>query len=157
MSKLYHVFDSESGMTASGMISKKRFSHAEAIEAYRFAIDLLKRLYSDGNVGFFAADLSFYYCSIALRYAEMNDTENTLKSLEESCSYTVMDAELKDKNYTAPMVNRMIYQKSPTAKNYEGSACNLRIKDLADKRFDFVRNAEAFKKLAADLEKYAEP
>ena len=143
-------------MTASSMTSKIQFSHEEIIEAYMFAIDILKRLYSDGNIGFYAFDVSFYYCNIALQYAEMNDTENTLKALEESCKYAIIEANLKDIDYTAPMVNRMKHKKSNTTKNYKGNTCNLRLKALEDKRFDFVRNEEVLKKIIADLEEYAE-
>lgn len=142
-------------MTASSMTSKAQFSHEETIEAYSFAIDILKRLYSDGNIGFYAFDVSYYYRNIALQYAEMNDTENTLKALEESCKYAVIEANLKDMNYTAPMVNRMKYVKSNTSKNYKGNACNLRLKETEDNRFDFVRNNESFRRIVADLEKYA--
>lgn len=143
-------------MTASSMISKRQFSHEESIEAYTFAIDILKRLYSDDNVGFYAFDISYYYRGIALEYAEMNDTGNTLKALKESCRYAIIEANLKDMAYTAPMVNRMKHKKANTSKNYIGNACNLRLKALEDKRFDFVRNEEVFKKIVADLIKYAE-
>lgn len=143
-------------LTANNMVSKKQFSHKKTIEAYRFAVDILKRLYSDGNVGFYAYDISYYYSNIAFQYAEMNDVENTLSALEESCKYAVVDAGLNDMDYTAPMVNRLTYKKSQTYKNYKGNTCNLRMKDLDDKRFDFVRNENAFKIMIADLEKYAE-
>lgn len=143
-------------MTASGMVSKIQFSHKETIEAYRFAIDILKRLYADGNIGFFAQDVSYYYRHMALQYAEMQDAENTLKALEESCQYAVISANLKDMNYTAPMVNRMQHKESNTSKNYKGNACNFQLKALKDNRFDFVRDEEAFKKIVADFEKYAE-
>lgn len=138
------------------MTSKIKFSHEETIEAYRFAIDILKRLYSDGNIGFYAFYVSYYYRNIALQYAEMNDTENTLKVLEESCKYAIIEANLTDMDYTAPMVNRMKHKKSDTYKNYKGNACNLRLEALKDKRFDFVRNEEAFQKIIADLKEYAE-
>ena len=143
-------------MTASSMISKTRFSHEEVIEAYSFAIDILRRLYSDDNVGFYAFDISYYYCGIALEYAELKDVENTLKALVESCRYAIIEANLKDMNYTAPMVNRMKHTKANTSKNYKGNACNLRLKALEDNRFDFVRNEKTFKKIIADLEKHAE-
>ena len=143
-------------MTAANMTSKIQFSHEETMEAYRFAIDILKRLYSDGNIGFYAFDVSYYYCNIALEYAGMKDTENTLKTLEESCQYAIREATLKDMNYTAPMVNRMKYQKSNTSKNYIGNACNLRLQALENTKFDFVRNEKTFKKIVYDLKKYAE-
>ena len=143
-------------MTASSMISKTHFSHQETIEAYTFAIDILKRLYSDDNVGFYAFDISYYYRHIALEYAELKDVENTLKALEESCRYAIIEANLKDMNYTAPMVNRMKHTKANTSKNYKGNACNLRLKALGDNRFDLVRNEERFKKIITALEKHAE-
>ncbi len=143
-------------MTASSMISKTQFSHEETIEAYTFAIDILKRLYSDDNVGFYAFDIAHYYLCIALQYAEMNDIGNTLKALEESCRYAIIEANLKDMNYTAPMVNRIKYTRANTSKNYKGNACNLRLKALEDSRFDFVRDEEVFKKIIADLEEHAE-
>lgn len=143
-------------MTASNMLSKAQFSHEETIEAYTFAIDIIKRLFSDDNVGFYAFDISYYYCCIALQYAEMNDMENTLKALEKSSRYAIIEANLKDMNYTAPMVNRMKHQNADTSKNYKGNACNLRLKALEDKRFDLVRNDGVFKKIIANLAKYAE-
>lgn len=143
-------------MTASQMTEKIQFSHEETIEAYRFAVDILKRLFSDGNIGYLALDVSYYYYKIAAQYAEMNDTENTLKALEESCRYAIIEANLKDMDYTAPMVNRMKYNGLWLSKNYKGNSCNLRLKALEDEKFNFVRNDEKFKAIVSDLEKYAE-
>ena len=80
----------------------------------------------------------------------------TLEALEESCRYAIIEANLKDMDYTAPMVNRMKHKKSDTFKNYKGNACNLRLKALEDKKFDFLRNEKVFKKIVSDLEQYAE-
>ena len=142
--------------TASSMVSKTNFSPKEKIEAYTFAIDILKCLFSDDNVGFYAHDFSRYYLDIAFEYAELKDVENTLKALEESSRYAIFEADLKDANYTAPMVNRMKHTKANVSKNYKGNACNLRLKALEHGKFDFVRNEERFKKIIADLEKHAE-
>lgn len=143
-------------MTASSMVFKTDFSPQEAIEAHTFAIDILKRLFSDDNVGFYAWDISYYYRHIALEYAVLKDVENTLKALEESCRYAMIEANLTDVNYTAPMVNRMKHSEADTSKNYTGNACNIRVKEFEDKRLDFVRNEERFKKIMADLERHAE-
>ncbi len=142
-------------MTATSMIYKVPFSREEEIEAHTFAIDILKRLFSDDNVGFGAYDLSRYYCGIALRYAEMNDKENTLKALEECTRYAITASGLTAMDYTAPMVNRMKHKPDAVRKNYKGNACGLRLQTLADGRFDFIRDSESFKKIAADLEKHA--
>lgn len=146
----------QASLTAMGMTVKVDFSHEEIIEAFRFAIDILKRLYSDGNIGHDANMVSYYYRCIATEYAEMKDAESTLKALEDSTKYAVIRANLKDMDYTAPMVNRLKYKESNTSKNFVGNTCNLRLKDFNDCRFDFVRDDEAFKKIIAELEKNAE-
>ncbi len=138
------------------MAQKMVFSREEIIEAYQFSNDIIKRLFSDGNVGFYANDISSNYYCIALQYAEINDAKCTLNALDECCRYAIIEANLKDMNYTAPMVNRMKHTKANTSKNYKGNACNLRLKALEDNIFDFVRNEERFKKIISDLEKHAE-
>ena len=143
-------------MTALSMTSKISFSHEEKIEAFRFAIDIMERLYADGNVGFCASYLSLFYSMIASEYAQMHDSQKTLDALAESCRYAVIEANLKDMDYTAPMVNRLKYKKADTSKNYKGNACNLRLKALENRQFDFVREEDAFKKLIVMLEQNAE-
>lgn len=86
----------------------------------------------------------------------MMDAKNTLQALEDSAKYAVISANLKDMDYTAPMVNRLKHREADTSKNYTGNVCNIRIKDFGDSRFDFVREDEAFKKIIAELEKNAE-
>lgn len=146
----------EASLTAMGMTVKVDFSHEETIEAFRFAIDILKRLYSDGNIGHDANMVSYYYLHIATEYAEMKDAENTLKALEDSVKYAVIGANLKDMDYTAPMVNRLKHKEADTSKNFTGNTCNLRLKDFNNRVFDFVREEEAFRKIIAELEKNAE-
>ena len=143
-------------MSAVTMTSKTKFSPLENIEVYTFAIDILKRLFSDDNIGFYAHDLSLYYLYIAFQYGELGDKENTLNNLEESCRYAIIEANLKDMSYTAPMVNRLKHKNQNTSKNYKGNDCNLRLKALEDKRFDFVRNEGRFNKIITELEKHAE-
>ena len=143
-------------MTALRMTAKISFSHEEKIEAFRFAIDIMERLYADGNVGFCASYLSLFYSMIASEYAQMHDSQKTLDALTESCRYAVIEANLKDMDYTAPMVNRLKYKKANTTKNYKGNACNLRLKALENRQFDFIREEDAFKKLIVMLEQNAE-
>ena len=142
---------------AANMTSKTKFSPLESISAYTFAIDILKRLFSDDNVGLYAHYFSLYYSCIASLYAELGDKGNTLNNLEESCRYAIIEANLKDMDYTAPMANRLKHEKQNTFKNYKGNSCNLRLKELeVNKKFDLVRNEERFKKIIADLKKHAE-
>ena len=143
-------------LEASHMTSKLPFSHMEIIEAHRFAIDILKLLFSDGNVGYAATELSYYYRRIALEYAKMKDAENTLKALKEDCHYAVTEATLQDMDYTAPMVNRIKHQQAGTTKNYTGNFCNIELNALENTHFDFVRETEDFRNIVAELKRYAE-
>ena len=59
-------------------------------------------------------------------------------------------------NYTAPMTNRLKHKNQNTSKNYKGNDCNLRLKALGNKKFDFVRSETAFKRIISDLKKHAE-
>ena len=106
----------------------------------------MERLYADGNVGFYAFDLSHFYSMIAFEYAQMHDLQKTLDALAESCRYAVIEAN----------VNRLKYKKANTTKNYKGNACNLKLKALENRQFDFVREEDAFKKLIVMLEQNAE-
>ena len=147
----------QAAMTAAQMTQKGSFSHEETIEAHQFSIDIYKRLFSDGNVGFYANYISFHYRQIALLYAELGDAERTLEALKENCRYSVMEATLEDMNYTAPMINRVQHKQADTSKNYTGNCCNISLETLKmAKRFDFVRDTEEFQKMVTDLKRYAE-
>ncbi len=148
---IYHA-----AMTASMMSTKINFTPNEKIDIYNFAIDILKRLYSDDNVGFYAFDLSYYSLHVALQYAILQDEEKALNSLQEACKYAVIEANLTDMDYTAPIVNRLKHRRANTSKNYKGNACNLRLNDLQKNNFDFLRNNDTFKTIVFELRKHAE-
>ncbi len=127
----------------------------EEIESIQFSIDLLNLLFSDGNYGGYASDMSWRYSLIARAYARMGNAGKSLDALEKCVQFCIMDAEKTEGYYTAPMINRLEYGKD-FSKNFKGNACNARIKDLAWNCFDFIRFHEKFKELEATLKRYAE-
>ncbi len=143
-------------LTAASMVHKVEHTPEEVIAAHKFGIDLWGLLYSDGNVGFEAHDLSRAYAEIAYQYAILKDSEGVLENLEEAARYAVMAATLGEMRYTAPMVNRLVHKPEESTKNYKGNACNLRLKRLEWKVFDFVREDGRFQKIKAKLIKHAE-
>lgn len=143
-------------LTTLRMTGKIPFSPEEEIESLRFAIDILERLCAGGNVGYYSSHLSYLYLQVAFQYAQMQEPQKTLDALSESCRYAVVEANLKDMDYTAPMMNRLKYKKTYMSKNYKGNTCNLRLEDLENKPFDFVREKAAFKELAVLLGQNAE-
>ncbi len=132
------------------------FGTEEEVRCIRFSIDLMKLLFSDGNYGGYAFDLSHRYFLMARSYAWMGNSEKTLDALEECVRFCVMDAQNKEGTYTAPMINRLEYGKD-FSKNFKGNACNARLEVLgAQNCFDFVRSHEKFQKLEQTLREYAE-
>lgn len=142
-------------LTAQSMLTKSEFAPNEKIAAYEFGIQLMKLLFEDDNVGFYANDISMRYSFIARNYAKLGNVENTLHSLEECAKYAVIASNLKEMQYTAPMVNRVKYNPADTFQNYKGNACNLRLKELEWNGYDFVRKDKRFQKVVGDLEAYA--
>ena len=128
----------------------------EKIEACRFANDLFFLLYSDGNVGFDAHNISRNWSEIAYHYAELQDAAHTLDALEEAVRYAMMTVNLGEVHYTAPMVNRTVHKPGNSTQNYKGNACNLRLKDLQWHVFDFVRSSPRFTQLSDTLKANAD-
>ncbi len=82
--------------TAQIMLTKTKFAPIEEIAAYKFGIQLIKLLFEDDNVGFYANSISMRYSYIARNYAKLGDVENTLHSLEKCAEYTVILSNLKE-------------------------------------------------------------
>ena len=132
------------------------FDSDEKIEINQFAIDILKNLYSDGNYGFAVWDLYHLNFNIASEYALQKDKENTLKYLEESCKYSILDATLTDMNFTALMVNRLKLRTNTIGKNYTGNYCNIMLESIERDCFQFVRDEKVFDDIVLRLNEYAE-
>lgn len=128
------------------------------IYAGKFAVSLWKLLLSDDSIRFYGHAVSYCYSQIAYHYAELGDRENTLENLEEMAHYAVSSAFCKEAGvYTAPMANRLTFDPAKSTKNYKGNSCNLALRGLGMWHvYDFIREDERFKAIAAKLEQYAE-
>ena len=146
---------------ATTMLHKINFSHQEKIDIYRFSNNIIKLLFSDGNVGFHSIDIASNCFWIANEYAQVQDRENTIRELEECVKYAIISAKLTDMDYTAPMVNRLKHRNSESSKNYRGNICDLILEKLENTNysccanFDFIRDDDNFKHLIAELKKSA--
>ena len=167
-----HVLDGEEGymecqryieslihnaaLEAASMTAKIKLSPEEKIRHFRFGIDIINRLFDDGNIGFHNHDQSWRCSLIAYEYAQLHDADNTIEALKESVKYAIAGSTQKDGPYTAALVNRLKNEPSKTTRNYKGNECSLRLEDFEHTAFDFIRDDERFKDLKAQLEKYAE-
>lgn len=142
--------------SAIGMTSKIDMTPEEEIAAYRFAIDLYALLYSDGNVGFYAVDLSWFYHCMARCYALLTDADRCIDALKKAAEYAIKSDTREKTPYTAPMVNRLVSDPSKTTKNHKSNTCAWRLDGMKWNCFDFIRSDERFCTVTAQLEKYAE-
>lgn len=140
-------------LIAFGMTSKNALNNEEKIDALRFAVDIIMRLYDDGNVGFYAFDLSNYCSALASEYAASGDYDAALAALQNSCKYAVADANPRYTAYTASNVNRLKYNPPDVSKNFSGNACDLRLRELESVEFDPIRNDEIFLNAVSELKK----
>lgn len=143
-------------LVAAAIPWKKRLTYEEMIEAYSFARDIYKRLFKDGNAGFYSASIATNCCNLAHLYAELGDCENTLQAVEECAHYSVADPIPSDQDYTftAPLVNRVRLPHNETTRNSTGNSCYYTLRSLENKKFDFVRNGERFQKAIRDMQKH---
>ncbi len=143
-------------MAATASMQKVMRSQEEQIAAHQFAINQYMLLFSDGNVGSYASELSWNYAEIAMIYAQTKSFDKTLEALNKCVKYAVMTADKTPKPYTAPLVNRLTYEPAKIRKNFKGNSCNTLLKKFKWPCFDFVRESDEFKELTAILNKYAE-
>ena len=137
---------------------KKRLSYEEMIEAYTFGIDLYKRLFYDGNLGFYNCEVAYNYYCLAYVHAEFQNTEKVLEMLKECCKYTYEYDRVRelDYDYTAMLVNRLKQRKEDISKNYTGNAAYMRLRVIEDREvFNYLRDDERFQNILDDLRKHA--
>jgi len=140
------------------MSTQGEYSRADRIRLNEAIIGLWLQLFSDGNVGFYAHDISYRYAVIAMQYAELKDAEGTLAALEDCARYAVRAVESNRAAvpYTALLVDRLSTDPERTTKNYKGNACNNRLTGLGWKGYDFVREDERFRRVEEILRANAE-
>lgn len=144
---------------ASLLPTKANLSAAEEISAYRFGIDLMKLLFPDDNMGFYANEPSRLYACISRVYAKEKDQQGTLAALENCAKYARIAAKAERTpafSYTAFMVSRLRNDPAGEVKNYAGNACGLRRKELGWAGYDFVRKDGRFLRVEEMLEQGAQ-
>lgn len=145
-------------LAISRMSRQGQYSREERIRLNEAIIGLWLQLFPDGNVGFYAHDISYRYTIIAIQYAELRDADKTLEALENCTRYALLAVESnrEAKPYTALLVDRLSTDPERTTKNYKGNACNNRLTGLGWKGYDFVREDERFRRIEETLRAHAE-
>ena len=148
----------EAAMTAYGIPRKTNLSYEETVEAYTFAIDIIKRLYSDGNYGFDNYTLANNYYRLAHVYSEVRNADKTIEMLRECCKHSLEFDRIYnlDFNYTALMVNRLQQEKGDVLSTNTCNTAYIHMKLLEEKKvFDFIRDDNRFQEILSELRKHA--
>lgn len=148
----------EAAGIAAGIPHKKRLSYEEMIEAYAFAVDIIKRLYSDGKYGFYNVTLADNYYCLAYVHSEFQNADKTIEMLRECCKHTLEFDRVRDLDYdyTAMMVNRLGQKKEDISKSYMCNNAFIRMKQLEEaKVFDYIREDERFLGILSEFRKHA--
>lgn len=127
----------------------------EMIAIYEKTVTLIKTIFDDCDYGFYNTKLSWTYMYLANCYAEKKDVTYTIRSLNNAAEnaiafYTEYES---DKKYTSLLANR---QKYPIVDHDIIAFISLHLLDeMADNRFDFVRESAEFMAIDEKLKEFA--
>ena len=127
----------------------------EKMKAAVFVLKLYALVYDDGNYGFYHGRVSQWNMELAKLYATAKDSDNTLCCLEKAAEHAIAFDTLGRGSYTALLVNRRVYDRECIVKDYQENDSMLRLRDLSNGCFDFIRETNIFRKVDARLKKYA--
>ena len=144
----------QTAAVAQTLASKKTLSAEEKIAALTFAVEVTMLPFSDGNYGKAANTLSMLCGMLAAEWCLLKNTDKTLEYLEKAAKFAIHADQNPSGTYTAPVVNRISY--SLAWKTYKGYVSKLRLEQLRWGIFKYLRENERFRKIEAELKKYAE-
>ncbi|MGM9653302.1 MAG: helix-turn-helix transcriptional regulator [Eubacteriales bacterium] len=131
---------------------KGKYSPEEKIRIILFCIDSYKRLYEDGDYGFYADRLSDRYSELAFQYAQLERREQCLTALCDAADMAVRFDTRGVTRHTSLLVDRCTDDPGELSKNYTHNTSHARLVDMRDSVYDFIRGDAEFaaieKKLA---------
>lgn len=135
-----------------------RYTDSESAEIYEKIIAIYHTVFENGDFGFYHVRLSGAHAQLAKHYAEKRNTEKTLYHLESRAYHTIefikiFSAEKIDYEHTSIAVRGKPSVMFST--NRSENDAQLMKNTLKLEWFDFVRDTERFKKIAATLDEYA--
>ncbi|MHB1454223.1 MAG: hypothetical protein ACYCYM_09780 [Saccharofermentanales bacterium] len=135
------------------MLRAKDYTLDEKIHAWQTVIKFFELLYEDGDMGFYHCRLCQIYKDIARIYAGKNQADNTIDALKLAAKHANIMDNMPDHKLTSLLVSSTEYKASDTSKNFTDTYCQLLLKALDDKCFDFLRNDGRFLEINRNLQK----
>lgn len=144
-------------LTMEADVIARKYKTEERIKIFHSILAVYDAVFTDSDYGFQAVYLSRYCSTLAYLYAKTGNREQTLHFLREAMRLALMfdRKENEGQQHTSLLLNKLMISYEGT-KNYLGNTCTLRLKDLKNKVYDFLREDAEFIEFQKILEENAE-
>jgi len=139
-------------LSVNWMLRSKEYPSDEKIHAWQTVVKFFEILYEDGDMGFYHCRTCQIYKDIARTYAEQNQADNTIDALNIAVKHANIMDNMPDHKLTSLLVNSTEYKASDTSKNFTDTYCQLTLKGLDDKCYDFIRDDSRFIEIVKNLQ-----
>ena len=129
------------------LINKGNYSHEEAIQARKFAIDCFKLLYPDGKYGFYHCRLSTLYERMGNDYFELGNEDEMISCFEQAAEHAICFDTRGNEKYTAFMVNRAVFSSDDTTQNHTENSSGLILQALKSDKFAHLQDDPHIQKI----------
>ena len=128
-----------------------RLSGEEKKHAHLTAIKVYELIYENGDFGFYACRMSQIYSKLTRIAAEEQNKIELLSYLANAIKYAIIYDTQEDFQKTSLFVNHISHNSKSSTKDYMSNDSYLRLKELDDPCYDFIREDEEFTRLTEEL------
>ncbi|MCL2407287.1 MAG: helix-turn-helix transcriptional regulator [Defluviitaleaceae bacterium] len=130
-------------------------NYSEKKQIFHTAIKIFELIFDKGDYGFYVCRLAELYSRLAEISAKEEDAEETLIYLDEATKYTILSDTQENINHRSLLVNRQVYEREGTTRSLMENDSHVMLEELADSRYNFVRNDHRFCAVVEALQKVA--
>ena len=139
------------------MTREGNFTNEGQRKAAEYCLTLYNALFTDGDYGFYATQISGLYAQLAVCDAADKHGAGVMKNLALAAEYAVIFLTQGGFKRTSLLVNRTSHPDGHRGyPNSAGNDCTHLLNKMKQDMFDFCRDDEQFKAIAAKLAEYAE-
>ncbi|MBE6560961.1 MAG: helix-turn-helix transcriptional regulator [Ruminococcaceae bacterium] len=137
---------------------ERRYTREESALAQEKAIAIVHLIFDEGDFGFYHCRMERAEMSLAYYYADRRDAEKTLGHLRRAAHHAIEFVKFaaygEDEYVNTSLVLRGYKSGGFSTTGSENQASMVR-NGMAQKRYDFVRDTDAFREILASLDEYA--
>jgi hypothetical protein len=113
-------------------------------------------IFKDGDYDFYNSWFFALYTDITGIYIELKDNIKALENLKSASNHCIeFDKTMFTKPHTSPLINKINPVGTLLWKNGKGNSAYNFLKQLADEKYNPIRDTPEFKEICENLEKHA--